>query len=87
MKKIIYLFLIFSSVLFSCKKDETSPESSNTSATTTTSTCDTSLVFNLELNNNLTDASCSPQSITNYGTSFTADRNNVSGKSLNFDGL
>lgn len=87
MKKIIYLSLIFSSVLFSCKKDETSPESSNTSATTTTTTCDTSLVFNLELNNNLTDASCSPQSITNYGTSFTADRNNVSGKSLNFDGL
>lgn len=84
MKKISILLLALS-IGFACKKKDNNDPAPAPS--TTGSTCPTpNLIFSLECNNNLTDASCSPFTVTNNGATFVNDRNNNANKALNFNG-
>lgn len=84
MKKISIL-LIALSLGFACKKKDNNDPAPAPS--TTGSTCpNPNLIFSLECNGNLSDASCSPITVTNNGATFVNDRNSNANKALNFNG-
>lgn len=85
MKKISIL-LIALSISFACKKKDNNDSAPTNSGSGNTTCATPNLIFSLECNGNVSDASCSPFTVTNNGATFVNDRNNTANKALNFNG-
>lgn len=84
MKKISILLMVLA-IGFACKKkDNNEPAPSNPGSGNTCA--NPNLLLSLECNNNLTDASCVPFTVTNNGAIYDLDRNNNTNKALKFNG-